>query len=167
MSILAKLFAWRTICVGTPQIVIAKSELEADESARFWAFALHLAEHRKLRKQKKYQPFWLAHQYDVQVSNGGHLQYFHNCGTEGVAATLSVLTQIGARTQAAALAECWDLVKSTPVHKVSSLEEYSSLAEELSFDEQDDMYFGAAPPIQTLLEVYFESLIRESVAVDR
>jgi hypothetical protein len=28
------------------------------------------------------------------------------------------------------------------------------------------MYFGASPPIQTLLEAYFESLIAESVAVD-
>ena len=166
MSILAKNFSRRTSRGGTPLIVIAKSELDADESARFWAFALHLAEHRKLQKQKKYQPFWLAHQYDVQVSNGGHLQYFHNCGMEGVGATLSVLAQIGARTQAVALAQCWDLAKSTPVHNVSSLEEYSALADERSFDEQDDMYFGASPPIQTLLEAYFESLIAESVAVD-
>ena len=122
-------------------VAITAAELQADPSARLWALVSHLAEHPESQKHPELLHFWLAYSYDAQVFNGGHLQYFHNCGTERVLETLAALHAIGAHNHAALLADCWSQVKREPVSRVASLEEYASLAMERSFTVEDNAYY--------------------------
>jgi hypothetical protein len=146
-------------------VTITASELDADPSARLWAFAIYLAEHPEVQLRPEFRPFWLAYSYDAQVMNGGHLQYFYNCGTGNVTETLVALHTIGAHNHAALLADCWSQVKRNPVSRVASLEQYSSLAAERSFSVEDTKYYKEELAVLGLLEVHYASLLAESVAV--
>jgi hypothetical protein len=150
----------------SPLVTITASELEADPGARLWALILYLAERPELHNTAEFRKFWLAYVYDAEVKNGGHLQYFHNRGTQAVAATLAALHKIGAHDQAEILADCWSQVKRYPISRVSSLEKYSSLAAECSFSAEDSAYFQVKPDVFSLLESHYESLLVQSVTVD-
>src|SRR4051794_24907715 len=103
-----------------PLVTITPAELEAGPSARLWALVMYLAEHPEARSRTELRVFWLAYSYDAEVLNGGHLQYFHNRGTERVAETLASLHAIGAHHHAELLAGCWTRVKSDLMPRVRS-----------------------------------------------
>jgi len=152
--------------MNSPLLTVTAAELAADPSARLWALVLYLAERPELHSSAEFGEFWLAYVYDAEVLNGGHLQYFHNRGTEAVPVTLVALHEIGAHEHAAILADCWSQVRQDPVSRVSSLEQYSSLAAERSFSAEDSAYFQVKPEVLSLLESHYEPLLVRSVAVD-
>jgi hypothetical protein len=104
-------------------VTITAAELKSDPSARLWALVKYLAERPDARTSTKFRSFWLAYSYDAQVLNGGHLQYFHNCGTDDAAETISALRVIGEHAQAELLENCWNKVMANPISRVGSLEE--------------------------------------------
>jgi len=146
-------------------ITVTAAELKSDPSARLWALVKYLAERPDARDSTKLRSFWLAYSYDAEVLNGGHLQYFHNCGTDNVAETISALRAIGAHGQAALLETCWNMVIANPISRVDSLERYSSLAAERSFTTEDAAYYNERPEVMDLLEAYYAPMIAEHVAV--
>lgn len=148
-----------------PILSISQSELAADPNARFWALVLYLAGHPEEQTRPELQQFWLAYSYDAEVLNGGHLQYFHNRGTKDVARTIDALHEIGAKERAALLTSCWHQVQKEPVSRVTSLEEYSSLAAERSFKTEDTAYYAVKPDLMDLLEKYYAQLLLDLVAV--
>ena len=148
-----------------PVATIERKELDIDPSARVWALVFYLADHPEEQTRSEFRLFWLAYIYDAQVLNGGHLQYFHNYGTEAVVPTLDALHTIGAHERAAILADCWSQVKLDPVDRVSSVEQYSELAMERSFDAEDSAYYAEKPELLELLERHYAPMLSEAVAV--
>ena len=71
----------------SPLITLPAAELRDDPSAQLWALVMYLAEHPEAR-QGRLKRLWLAYIYDAEVSNGGHLQYFHNHGSSHVEETV-------------------------------------------------------------------------------
>jgi hypothetical protein len=148
-----------------PVASIAQSELDADTSARTWALIFHLADNPEVQRSAAFSSFWLAYIYDAEVKNGGHLQYFHNKGVSSVEETLDALRAIGATGHAELLETCWSKVKEAPVEQVSSLQEYSELAQERSFDDEDSSYYEQPRDVLDLLEAHFEALLKSAVSV--
>jgi hypothetical protein len=148
-----------------PIASITQAELDADSSARTWAFIFYLADHPEAQASSEYRPFWLTYIYDAEVKNGGHLQYFHNKGVSSVQETLDVLRSIGASDHEKLLEACWSKVKEAPVERVSSLQEYSELALEQSFNAEDSAYYKLPQDLFDLLEVHFEALFKDAVSV--
>ena len=145
---------------------ITEGELQADSSARLWALVSYLAEHAVDQTRTELRPFWLVYMYDSEVLNGGHLQYFHNQGTDGVMETIEALHRIGAHEHAALLVECWAKIRERPVSRVASLEEYSQLAGERSFAAEDNAYYALRAEVLPLLQEHYASLLRSCVAVE-
>jgi len=142
-----------------PVASVTAKELNEDPSARLWALVMHLAENPGKQSLPDFRHFWLAYIYDAQVNNGGHLQYFHNCGAASANETILALQTIGAMIQAELLEACLKKVHASPVDKVASLHEYSELAAERSFKEEDSAYYAQSPSVLELIEQYYQPLL--------
>lgn len=144
---------------------ITSEELREDSSARVWALVMYLAKNPNEQSREEFSSFWLAYVYDAEVLNGGHLQYFHNRGTEEALATISALRSIGAETQAGLLEVSLQKTQDDPVNRVGSLEEYSRLASERSFRAEDSAYYSGSRPVLELLEIHYAGLLQECISV--
>ena len=101
----------------------------------------------------------LAFWYDSEVQNGGHLQYFLNKGLGQARDALDALQLLGADAQRAILVEAIEIYERSDASRwqVESDEDYSSLAMEGPFDEQDAAYYDCAPEMTDLLQRYLDS----------
>lgn len=142
-----------------PVTSVTAKELAEDPGARLWALVMHLAEHPEAQSLPEFRHFWLAYIYDAQVNNGGHLQYFHNCGESDALETIVALRSIGAIAQSNLLEECLKKVSAVPVNRVASLHEYSQLAAERSFKEEDSAYYAQNPSVLDLIEQHYQPLL--------
>src|SRR5437870_5508991 len=68
--------------------------------------------------------FW----YEQEVQNGGHLQYFENCGTERVGEVISALRRLGAHCQADVLMKAAEKFGAEPRARLDSIEDYVETA---------------------------------------
>ena len=107
----------------------------------------------------------LVFQYDSEVLNGGHLQYFENVGTSRVEETLSSLEVMGAHHQRDILAETVAIYRKVNPEesKVQSVEEFVELALEGTYSEFDNRYYACNPRIQELLEAYLQAHFDEFI----
>jgi hypothetical protein len=144
---------------------ISRAELDADPGARLWALVDYLAEHPRAQSRDDVRPFWVVYAYASEVDNGGHLQFFHNRGTIEAAETIQALRSIGASKQAELLGACLRQVEREPVPRVGSLDEYSTLAEDRSFSDEDHEYYRQQPDVLELLERHHARLLEELVGV--
>ena len=148
-----------------PVVSVTARELQEDQSARLWALVMHLAEHPQDQHLPDFRPFWLAYIFDAQVNNGGHLQYFHNCGSDNASETISALILIGAKEHANLLASCLEKIKAAPIKKVESLHDYPQLAAERSFKVEDSAYYSQKSTVLELLEKHYQALLLACVQV--
>jgi hypothetical protein len=131
--------------------------------AKVWALACALAE-ESVNVPAELEGFWRIWIYDAEVKNGGHLQFFHNQGVAGVPATLEALREVGAEDHARLLEQCWSLERLEPLPTVRTLEEYSEMAQERSFEAEDRAYY-LLPDVCGLLAERREVLLNEVVEV--
>ena len=90
--------------------------------------------------------FW----YDFEVQNGGHLQYFCNCGINRLAETMRALQELGAADHAEVLSRAAgsaDKITEQPPAEAAS-------GPEQELDELDHEYHACKPEIPELLEGY-------------
>jgi uncharacterized protein DUF4375 len=106
--------------------------------------------------------FW----YESEVQNGGHLQYFSNRGPDEAAASVAALRQLGASDHAAVLQAALESIPWTPDGSPISLEEYVGIAREGPYDEFDQAFHDASPPLQSVLETYLKSHLSAFVTLD-
>src|SRR5579859_4727646 len=67
------------------------------EPFRVWNAYINLLSNENLEDLTFVQePAWLVFRYESSVQNGGHFQYFTNCGVELVDQTLDALGLLGA-----------------------------------------------------------------------
>jgi len=115
-------------------------------------------------KQKKFANLLI---YDNEVNNGGHLQYFHNQGTENVEELSKSLEEIGAKCQKEILGKAFEYAKNFPVNPVKTLKEYYERAIENEFIDLDMLYYNCSPEIgNDLLPQYLQNHLNEFVEIE-
>lgn len=105
--------------------------------------------------------------YDNEINNGGHLQYFHNQGTEYIEEVLAGLEEIGASCQKEILEKAFEHAKTFPVQPVETLEEYHERAIQGEFTDLDMLYYDCSPEIGSeLLPQYVQKYLNEFVEIE-
>ena len=99
---------------------------------------------------------YLAFWYDNEVQNGGHLQYFENCGTSRLDGVIASLERLGANDQAQVLSRARARVLSLPKPRIRSVAEFVERALQGDFDDLDSAYYGCDPPVTDLLERFLD-----------
>jgi hypothetical protein len=114
----------------------------------------------------------LPFNYDSEVQNGGHLQYFENTSKIWpqkenllINATLDALNYLGATEQEKILRLAAKKYFSQDRKHPKTVEEYCTIALEDEFGEFDNSYYECEPNITTLLENYLEAHLIEFVKI--
>ncbi len=112
------------------------------------------------------QVAWLALSYDGSVQNGGHLQYFENCGTEHLKETMTVLKTIGAHCQHDVLAAAAKRRFARPRFAIRTVRQYVAIARRREYEDEDNRYYACRPEICTaLLEKYLAAHFDEFIEI--
>jgi hypothetical protein len=114
----------------------------------------------------------LAFNYDSEVQNGGHLQYFENTAKiypnqENllINATVDALKYLGAIEQEKILSSASKIYYSQDRKHPKTVEEYCATALEEEFGDFDNSYYETEPSITNLLEKYLEVHLTEFVKI--
>jgi len=99
----------------------------------------------------------LAFQYDSEVLNGGHLQYFENAGLDLIDQTLTALEAIGARSHANVLRQAVVQFNSKRRVQISTAEEFAHISQSGEFDSFDQAYHKCRPEMNELLSRFLDS----------
>ena len=78
---------------------IAKRDADRDPNLIWNTFVELLAKGRYDDLSPEQRPAHLVFWYENEVQNGGHDQYFENCGTEHLEETITALESLGANCQ--------------------------------------------------------------------
>jgi len=111
----------------------------------------------------------LCFEYDSEVQNGGHLQYFENTARSGFADyedVVKALQWIGAGQQADVLSKAIALWKLETRGLTRDIYEFSDRALEGRYDALDDKYCDCEPEVMQLLETMLEEYQDEFVIIE-
>jgi len=104
------------------------------------------------------RPAALVFQYESEVQNGEHLQYFENSKASQLDETVAALDRIGASCHSAILRKAGDLFLSRSREPLASAEEHVEAALEGEFSELDQRFHGCPT---TLIDCLQRSLDRD------
>jgi hypothetical protein len=90
----------------------------------------------------------LVFYYEAEVNNGGHLQYFHNRGSDEAALTIKALQLIGASEAAEILTEAIGRHNAIGRDRAGSLEEYHENEIKHEFLDLDNRFPGVSGPLE-------------------
>lgn len=98
------------------------------------------------------RPAHLVFWYESEIENGGHLQYFENCGSERLSETIRALELLGAECQKNILAEAGE--KWTNIDRIhpETVEEFVELALEGELEDFDIRFHECEISLNSLLE---------------
>lgn len=112
------------------------------------------------------RPAQLAIQYDGEVQNGGHLQYFENKRGEHLDETIVALGRLGAFKQQKILRGAAALWRSKPRERIETVEEFCDTAVEGEFSDFDDHYYNCSPSLTDLLQSHLDKNVSKYVLVE-
>jgi hypothetical protein len=133
-----------------PKRVIQKSQAISDPTI-IWNTFIDLISGRPEDLDSEQRPAHFVLNYDFEVQNGGHLQYFYNHRNKYLQETLSALTLFGADCQREILEEAASLFESRPRKQPETAEEYSAIALQGEFDSFDTRFNDCSPSLGELL----------------
>lgn len=107
-------------------------------------------------QRKAHLLFW----YDSEVNNGGHAQYFDNCGNDRVPETIEALRGIGGNQFAEILRQVFEAHMHLGGRVENWNEEVSRLATNL-----DRKFYSARPNVTDLLERLLNENEREFIEI--
>ena len=90
--------------------------------------------------------------YDAEVNNGGHLQYFQNRGVEEAPLVQSALDYLNAPELRSNFDRALQKFRAQQRPPIRSLEEYSKIADEGEFNDEDDEFYSVKPGLWDLIE---------------
>jgi len=105
----------------------------------------------------------LIFRYDSEVQNGGHLQFFENCGADVALDTIIALKHLGALRHSAVLERAAELWTSRTRPRISTPEQYSEVAMTGEFDAFDAEYHACEPSLIDILEKLLETNFEEFI----
>lgn len=135
---------------------VTKADLEANPGAIWNAFIELIASTPYDDLTPSQQPAALVLSYDMEVQNGGHLQYFTNFGTDLCCMTIHALTGIGASAQAALLERALSRWNSAARLRPTDALKYSAVALEAEFDDLDLALHECPISLVDLLQRYLD-----------
>jgi hypothetical protein len=98
----------------------------------------------------------LVIQYEGEIQNGGHLQYFENGRGKRSDETAAALGSLGAICQQEVLREAAALWRSHAREPIETAEEYCETALEGEFSELDRRFHRCSPSLVQILESHLE-----------
>ncbi len=134
---------------------LTKHEVEA-EPFRVWNAFINLIAKGYEEMSAEQKQAHLVFRYESEIQNGGHLQYFENCGAEGVEDTIHALGLLGAVCQQNVLRDAGALFRSREREPMKSVEEYVATALEDEFGEFDRRFEMCSPSLQECLEEHLK-----------
>jgi len=146
----------------------AEIEAAADRRGKMFDLVLDLLMEREPGSLTKRQlTVWRLVSYDNEVSNGGHLQYFHNQERADTEALPAALAEVGAFAQRDLFGRASAFEAEHPVERAESLVEYHARAVEQEFWELDKAYYALRPELGSdLLPAYVEAHLGDFVELD-
>ena len=135
---------------------LTKQEVQA-EPFRVWnAYVdlLAMEDYHELSPEQR--PAHLVFCYESEVQNGGHYQYFENCGTERLAATIEALGLLGAPCQQQVLREAGELWLNRSRPRVQTAQQFCDTALEGEFASFDSRFYACSHSLQHSLEAHLE-----------
>ena len=133
-----------------PKRVVKKSQAVGDPTI-IWNTFIDLIAERPEDLDPEQRPAHFVLIYEVEVQNGGHLQYFYNHRNAHLEETLSALTLLGAKCQREILEEAAALFEIGPRERPETQQEYSTIAVQGEFDSFDKQFHECIPPLGELL----------------
>jgi hypothetical protein len=112
------------------------------------------------------RPAQLVIQYEGEVQNGGHLQYFENHRGEHLDETILALGALGAFGQQQVLREAAALWRNSPRQRIQTAEEFSQIALEGEFSEFDSRFRKCNPSLEKCLESHLNNNTANYVSVE-
>lgn len=104
-----------------------------------------------------------AFNYDGEIQNGGHLQFFENSRLKDYTSVINSLIQMNAQKQAHILQRAVDVYKSKNRPRISDKYEYSKIAFEGEYDSLDTEYYKVTPTLTELMEKYAKDNVSEFI----
>lgn len=153
------------------QIEIPKTRVEKEPYLVWNSFVQLIAMSKPDELNETQSVAHLAFEYDSEVQNGGHLQYFENEHIlykeklpALVSATLEALKIIGADKQAKILSQAYNKYLSQVRKNPITPENFSELELEDTFGKLDDKYYELSPDmnhyLEKLLHVHIDQFIK-------
>ncbi|HXB59401.1 MAG TPA: DUF4375 domain-containing protein [Candidatus Acidoferrales bacterium] len=136
---------------------LTKQQVAAEPFSVWNAFVDLLAREGYQRLSPEQRPAHLVFFYDSEVQNGGHLQFFHNRGTEYLEETIEALGLLGAALHQQILREADKLWLNRSRPGIQTLQEFSETAMEGEFDALDSRFYKSVPTLTEQLEAYLAS----------
>ena len=99
---------------------------------------------------------YLVQNYEAEVYNGGHMQFFLNSTGEYAEPTLEALLLLGAIEHAGVLAEALALVRDNPLPEEHGSEIYRTSPLAGPLHAIDRAYWQVKPELANLLQAYYE-----------
>lgn len=133
---------------------ISRSKSDNSELAATFALIDLVSEYDYDELDAVQQVAHLVFYYEAEVDNGGHLQYFHNRGSDEAALTIKALQLIGAFEAAEILKEAVERHNAIGRHRARSLEEYHETEIQHEFLDLDNRFYKCRPGVSGPLEEY-------------
>jgi hypothetical protein len=99
-----------------------------------------------------HQQMFAAFFYDAEVNNGGHLQYFQNRGVGEATLVQNALDYLNAPELRSNFDRALQKYRAQQRPPIRSLEEYSEIAKEGEFNDEDDKFYSVKPGLWDLIE---------------
>ncbi len=106
------------------------------------------------------RPVHLVFWYDSEVQNGGHGQYFENCGLDRLDETVRALTDLGLPCQARLLSRATAILK-----RLKPGQEWDDVLEDSLIAELDNAYYQCRPTVPEALERHLAEHTAEYIII--
>ncbi|MCX7923108.1 MAG: DMP19 family protein [Clostridia bacterium] len=107
----------------------------------------------------------LCYWYDSEVNNGGHLQYFENCGISRLKETIAALEVLGAIEQANILKEASDKYMKKRRNPIRTVFEFVKKASEGEYEEYDNRFYSSEIQLDEYLKIYLDRNLKYFVEI--
>ncbi len=131
---------------------LTKAQVEAAPYEVWNAFVNLLWTERYEDLSPEQRPAQLVIQYEGEVQNGGHLQYFENHRGERLDETVSALSFLGASCQQQVLREAAALWRSRARQRIQTAQQFCDTALAGEFSELDRRFYACTPSLEHYLE---------------
>ena len=153
--------------MGGKRILVTRAALAENEGAAWNAFIELIASTDSCDLASSQLPAQQAFFYELEVQNGGHLQFFANLGSECAREAVSSLRLIGADAQARILEEASADWQAVPRSAPTNAETYVDEALMAEFEGADRRFHECRPSLLAILQRYFSAhedqfILRES-----
>jgi hypothetical protein len=145
---------------------VTNRQLE-QEPAAVWNTFINLIAHEEYDSLAPEQrPAHLVFWYETEVQNGGHQQFFENCGSERLSETIDSLARLRATCHQRVLTDAADKWLADVRSPIQTAEEFCEIALDDEFGEFDARFHKCEPDLMHFLLVHLQQNQDKFIAVE-